>query len=80
MPLASEVGRAYIITMGSAGTVLMIVFMMGALVVCLVGVVAMARGGDFNKKYSNKLMRARILFQFLALVAFAILMLAFGKS
>lgn len=58
----------------------MVVFMIGALVACLVGVVAMARGGDFNKKYSNKLMRARILFQFLALAVFAVLMVAFGKA
>ena len=54
--------------------------MMGALGVCLLGIFAMARGGDFNKKYSNKLMRARILLQLLALVVFAILMVAAGKS
>ena len=40
----------------------------------------MARGGNFNKKYSNKLMRARILFQLLALVVFAVLMVAAGKT
>ncbi len=58
----------------------MIVAMMGALGVCLVGIFAMARGGAFNKKYSNKLMRARILLQLLALVLFAVLMVAAGKS
>jgi len=58
----------------------MIVAMMGALGVCLVGIFAMARGGNFNKKYANKLMRARILLQLLALVVFAILMVAAGKT
>ena len=29
---------------------------------------AMFKGGDFNKKYSNKLMRLRITLQFIAIV------------
>ena len=29
---------------------------------------AMFKGGDFNKKYSNKLMRLRITLQFVAIV------------
>ena len=65
--------------MMGTGTVVLIAAMMGALGVCLVGVIAMARGGDFNKKYANKLMRARIVLQMLALVVFAILMLSVGK-
>ena len=36
------------------------------LAVLLIGVVAMLRGGDFNAKYGNKLMRARIAMQALA--------------
>lgn len=40
------------------------------------GIVAMVRGGEFNKKYSNKLMRLRIGLQALALVLFALFMLA----
>ncbi len=40
------------------------------------GVVAMVRGGEFNKKYANKLMRLRIGLQALALVLFALFMLA----
>lgn len=38
--------------------------------VLVVGVISMLRGGAFNAKYSNKLMRMRILFQ-----AFAVLLL-----
>ena len=40
------------------------------------GIVAMARGGAFNKKYANKLMRLRVGLQALALVLFAFFMLA----
>ena len=32
------------------------------------GIYAMLKGGDFNKKYSNKLMRLRIALQFIAIV------------
>ena len=38
-----------------------------------VGLYGMFQGGEFNKKYSNKLMRLRILLQFVAIV---IIMLA----
>jgi len=49
--------------------------MAAVVVVLLVGVGSMFRGGDFNRKYSNKLMRLRILLQALALILFAIFML-----
>ena len=32
------------------------------------GLYAMFKGGDFNRKYSNKLMRLRITLQFIAIV------------
>ncbi len=38
------------------------------------GVLTMARGGEFNAKYGNKLMRARVIAQFVAL---ALMVLAF---
>ncbi len=34
----------------------------------VLGVLSMARGGEFNAKYGNKLMRARVIAQFVALV------------
>ncbi|MFQ5939167.1 MAG: twin transmembrane helix small protein [Alphaproteobacteria bacterium] len=40
------------------------------------GIVAMVRGGEYNKKYANKLMRWRVGLQALALVLFALFMLA----
>ena len=44
---------------------------LGAVVVALgLGLFAMAKGGDFNKKYSNRLMRARVILQGVALALF----------
>lgn len=42
--------------------------------VLLVGIFAMMRGGEFNRKYGNKLMRLRIIVQAvaIALILFAI--------
>jgi hypothetical protein len=36
--------------------------------VLMVGVVGFARGGEFNRKYANKIMRLRLLAQFVAVV------------
>lgn len=41
---------------------------LAVLVVLLVGVLGFARGGEFNRKYANKIMRLRILAQFIAIV------------
>ena len=49
----------------------LIVCMFVALLVVLIGVIAMAKNGNFNKKYSNKLMRMRVLFQGIAVLIFA---------
>ena len=38
------------------------------LVVLMVGVGGFARGGDFNRKYANKIMRLRIAAQFVAVI------------
>jgi len=51
--------------------------MAAVLATLLIGVGAMFRGGDFNRKYANKLMRLRVLLQALALILFAIFMLLF---
>ena len=42
-----------------------------ALIVVIIGVFAMAKNGNFNKNYSNKLMRMRVLFQGIAVMVFA---------
>lgn len=43
-----------------------------------VGLFSMARGGEFNKKNANKLMRMRIYAQGAALLFFALAMMAHG--
>lgn len=50
---------AFIITAGLA--------MLSVLGVLILGIVSMAKGGEFNKKHGNKLMRARVYLQGLAL-------------
>ncbi|MDF2095445.1 twin transmembrane helix small protein [Aquibaculum arenosum] len=59
--------------------VLMVIAMLITLGVLFAGLFSMARGGEFNKKYGNKLMRYRILAQGAALLLFAIAMLSAGK-
>lgn len=54
-------------------TFLVALAMFATLGVLVAGVVGMARGGDAG--FSQKLMRYRVLFQFLALALFAVLML-----
>jgi len=46
-----------------------------------VGVIGMVRGGEFNAKYGNKLMRARVGLQALAiaLLALSLLLSKFGS-
>ena len=48
------------------------VFMLATLATLLVGVSAMGKGGAFNKRNANKLMRLRIILQGLALLFFAL--------
>ncbi len=40
----------------------------GTLAVLFAGVFAMARGGEFNRKWGNKLMRARVVTQGLVIL------------
>jgi hypothetical protein len=54
--------------------------MLATLGVLFFGIITMARGGDFNLKYGNKIMRARILLQALALLIFAIIMVIAGRT
>ena len=54
--------------------------MVATLGVLLVGVIGMARGGNFNRKNANKLMRARVALQALAVGLFAIVLLLIGKG
>lgn len=56
--------------------ILLIIVMLATVAVLATGLFAMFRGGEFNAKYSNKLMQARVGFQFLALIIVSIILLA----
>ena len=55
-------------------------FSLIALIVCMLsitgimglGIFSMAKGGEFNKKYGNKLMQARVMLQGLAIAMLAL--------
>ena len=55
--------------------VLIALAMLSVAVILLWGVITMARGGEYNKKNSNKIMRYRIVFQAAALFIFLGLLL-----
>ncbi len=52
--------------------VLMLISLAAVLAVLVTGIVGMVKGGEFNKKYGNKLMRARVMLQGLTLIFFAL--------
>ncbi len=48
--------------------------------VLLVGIGGFARGGDFNRKYANKIMRLRLLAQFIAIVLIVVFVWVAGRG
>lgn len=57
----------------------MIAAMLATLGILGLGMVSMIKGGEFNKKYGNRLMRARVIMQGVALACFALAILSSGK-
>jgi Hypoxia induced protein conserved region len=53
--------------------------MASVLATLFVGIFSMVKGGEFNKKYGNRLMRLRVVLQGVALALFAIVLLTHGK-
>lgn len=58
--------------------ILLVVFMLATLAVLGTGIVGFLRGGEFNRRWGNQLMRARVALQAVAIVILAILFLANG--
>jgi hypothetical protein len=54
---------------------LMIVAMVATLGVLLLGLFSMARGGEFNRRNSNRFMRWRVILQGAAILLFLLLVL-----
>ena len=65
--------------MSAAGTVILLGLMAATLVVLMIGIGVMARGGEVNRKYSNKLMTLRVVLQGCALIVVALLLYFFKK-
>jgi hypothetical protein len=53
---------------GTFVKVLGIALLMVVAVVLILGIATLFKGGESSKKYSNKLMQLRVLFQFIAIV------------
>jgi hypothetical protein len=60
--------------MATLGVVLLLALMLATVVVLVTGIVLMARGGEANRKYGNKMMVARVAFQGAALLVVVLLL------
>ena len=72
MPAAA----GYISAMSAALPILLGVALFAVLATILFGVFTMARGGEFNRRHGNRLMRLRVILQAVAVVLFVLLILA----
>ena len=52
--------------------ILSITLLIAVVVVLVLGLGTLFKGGDTSKKYSNKLMQLRVLLQFIAIVALVV--------
>ena len=48
--------------------VMVVVTMAAVAIILMIGIGGFGKGGEFNRKYANKLMRMRILAQFVAVL------------
>ena len=48
--------------------ILILISLLAVLLTLAAGIYALFRGGDFGRSYSNKLMRLRVLLQFVAIL------------
>jgi len=69
-----------IAAMNTVILILLAASLAAVVIVLLTGIVGMARGGDFNAKYGNKLMRLRVILQGLAVVLFLLLVLTANRG
>lgn len=55
---------------------LITIALFAVLTVMIFGIISMTKGGEFNKKYGNKIMQARVILQGAALALIALLLIA----
>ena len=58
----------YIMISGTLVKILGIILLIVVAVVLILGIGTLFKGGETSKKYSNKLMQYRVLFQFIAII------------
>lgn len=73
------VGWIWVDGMGAMKIVIVVAVLATALAL-FVGLFSMARGGAFNARYGNRLMRLRVLIQGVAVVMVVIAMLLFASG
>ena len=61
--------------MGTVLYILLAIGLIGTLASLFTGLFSMGRGGEFNQRYGNKLMRMRVYFPGFTLVVFVLLLL-----
>jgi hypothetical protein len=59
-------------------TILLLIAMFATLGVLVVGLVGFFLGGEFNRKYGNKLMRARVALQAVAVLLLLVVLVSAG--
>ena len=53
--------------------------LLAVFIVLIVGIISMLRGGNFNKKWGNKLMRVRVVLQALAVILILLTVIFFSR-
>ncbi len=61
-------------------TVAFIISLVATVGVLVAGVIVMNKGGEINQRYGNRLMRARVICQGVAIALLALMMLTGDKS
>ena len=74
--LAVSMEVHYMCRMSAFSAVMLIIAALTTLGILATGIIGMMIGGEFNRKYSNKLMRARVLCQFMAVIFFALFIIS----
>lgn len=60
--------------------ILLAIACLAVVIVLMIGVGGFAKGGDFNRKYANKIMRLRLLLQFVAVIMILLFVYLRGRG
>ncbi|MEQ1755963.1 MAG: twin transmembrane helix small protein [Micropepsaceae bacterium] len=62
------------------GKIIVLIATLAVAAVLVVGLYSLFRGGDFARTYSNKLMRLRIVAQFVAIIVILVVLFLSGRG